>query len=99
MKSKRPEESTEVRKMWTFEYIMEVTKRYLEGINIKEGDTGEEELLVEEELRACAKLLVAYKLERERLKNNLHDLQDQQNRAPWTPDNLGNIDPEGIQPI
>jgi hypothetical protein len=85
-------------KMGTFDYIVEVTKRYLEGINRKEGGTGEPELTVEEELRECAKLLVAYKLERERLKNNPADLQDQQNRAPWAPENPAVIDPDAIQP-
>lgn len=98
LKGNRPEERTDVRKMWTFEYIEEVTRRYLKGINMNECNTGDPELAVEEELRECAKILVSYKLERERLKNNPTDLQDQQDKAPWAPGNPADIDPEGIQP-
>jgi len=84
--------------MWTFDYIVEMTKRYLLGINKNEGDTGEPELPVEQERRDCAKLLVAYKLERERLKNNPSSFQDRHDRDPQAAANPADMDPDGIHP-
>ena len=59
------------KKMSTFDFIKEVTCHYLQGTSIKTADGDDRpDIPVEDEIKECAKLLVQYKLARDRVQNS-----------------------------
>ena len=62
-------------KIRTFDYIKEMTQRYLDGRTSRGDDPEDPKMTIREEIEICATLLVQYKNERERYK------QTQQNGA------------------